>query len=117
MVRRHPHVFAGEPMKDWEEHKAEERGAGGLLAGIAKALPALVRAHKIQKRVATVGFYWNDVERVFEKLDKELAELRAALAQPDDRGAIADEIGDVLFTLVNLARHLMIDPEAALRWT
>ncbi|MBM3582945.1 MAG: nucleoside triphosphate pyrophosphohydrolase [Alphaproteobacteria bacterium] len=123
MIRRHPHVFGGARVADaaaqteaWEAHKRRERGARGALADVALGLPALMRAQKLQGRAARVGFDWDDADRVVLKLDEELGELREARASGDgDR--VEDEFGDVLFILVNLARHLKIDAEAALRRT
>ena len=127
MVRRHPHVFAAAPVgsaeaqsQAWEEHKAAERirkTAGrpaSALDGVALALPALSRAGKIQARAARVGFDWPAIEPVLGKIDEELAELRAELpaAAPE---RLEDELGDLLFAAVNLARHLKIDPEVALK--
>jgi MazG family protein len=124
MVRRHPHVFAGEDIADakqqsesWEAIKAAERRSNenvGVLAGIAAGLPALTRAHKLGKRAARVGFDWPGYAGVRHKLAEELAELDAAVAA-NDRAAIAAEMGDVLFSAVNACRHLEIDPEASLR--
>jgi ATP diphosphatase len=114
MVRRHPHVFGDGESPGWEALKAEERGAGGdrsALAGVALALPALKRAEKIQRRAARVGFDWPDPSGARAKIDEELAELEAA-ATAEERSA---ELGDLLFSVVNYARHLDIDPEAALR--
>lgn len=133
MVDRHPHVFgdatvasADAQTVSWEARKAAERAAkgdrarqpAGALDGIALALPALLRAEKIQKRAARVGFDWKETGPVIDKIEEELGELRAELAQ----GAIAqdrlvDELGDVLFAVANLARHVKVDPEAALRAT
>jgi ATP diphosphatase len=121
MVRRHPNVFADAPVASaadqsaaWEAAKAAERGDAGVLAGVALALPALMRAEKLTRRAARVGFDWPDAEAVLQKLDEEVAELRAELpgADPD---RLEDEIGDLLFVLANLARKLAVDPEAALR--
>ncbi|MBX3562092.1 MAG: nucleoside triphosphate pyrophosphohydrolase [Sphingomonas sp.] len=117
MERRHPHLFGqaaegGHHM--WEEIKAEERGAKvdrSALAGIALALPALKRAEKIQKRAARVGFDWPDAAGPRAKIDEELAEI----AQAESDAERAAEIGDLLFSAVNYARHLGVDPEAALR--
>ena len=124
MVRRHPHVFgdeaarqAGAHSEAWESQKAAERRAAsqhGVLAGIPAALPALIHAEKLTKRAARVGFDWPDAEAVLDKLDEEVAELRAELPDADpDR--LEDELGDMLFVLANLARKLKLDPEAALR--
>ena len=126
MVRRHPHVFGDEPTPDaaartrrWEAIKAAERAArndGGALDGVVRALPALSRALKLQRRAARVGFDWRAVEPVLDKLREELAELEVELDRPDAPPArVADEIGDLLFSCVNLARHVGADPEAALR--
>ena len=113
MESRHPHIFAGRGALDWERTKADERaakGAAGTLDGVALGLPALTRAEKLQKRAARVGFDWPDATGPRAKIDEELAEVEAAA--PDDR---EEEIGDLLFSVVNFARHLGVDPEAALR--
>ncbi len=114
MVRRHPHVFgetvvadADEVRRNWEAIKAKEKGRASVLDGVPGALPALTYAAKLSKRAASVGFDWPSLEPVLAKVDEELAELRA---EPS-----ADELGDVLFSIVNVARHLGHDPEAALR--
>jgi MazG family protein len=133
MVDRHPHVFgdlkianADAQTLSWEARKAAERAkkAGsaappsGALDGVARALPALMRAEKIQKRAARVGFDWTEIGPVIDKIEEELGELRAELAAGETDGArIADELGDVLFAVANLARHCKVDPEAALRST
>jgi nucleoside triphosphate diphosphatase len=133
MIRRHPHVFADAEINDveaqnvsWEEQKATERAekaertgaAPGLLDGIPLALPALSRAAKLQKRAARVGFDWPDLAPVLAKIDEELAEVTAEIEQdPRDPDRIEDEIGDLLFVVANLARHLAVDPETALRRT
>ena len=127
MVRRHPHVFGDGEIKDaqaqtraWEEHKAQERslknpdGAGeGLLEDIPVALPALVRARKLGKRAAQVGFDWADAEGVRAKVSEELQELDDELTAKDAEGA-EEELGDLLFALANLGRHLGLDAEQAL---
>lgn len=118
MVRRHPHVFGPEgSVADWEGIKASERSQGtddaSAVAGVALALPALLRAEKLQKRAARTGFDWPDPSGARAKIDEELAELEAA----NDADAREDELGDVLFSVVNWARKLGIDPEAALRRT
>jgi ATP diphosphatase len=115
MVRRHPHIF-GEAKESpgWEALKAEERDRHAdksALAHVALALPALKRAEKLQSRAARVGFDWPDVSGPRAKIDEELAEIEAT-ATPEERAA---ELGDLLFSVVNYARHLDIDPEAALR--
>lgn len=135
MIDRHPDIFppdtatpdnppparpadAAARTAAWEAAKARERAAtgAGTLDGIARALPALTRAVKLQSRAARVGFDWPATDDVLAKLHEELAELTAARATGDP-AAIADEFGDILFVLANLARHLRIDPEAALRST
>lgn len=126
MIRRHPHVFgdsvvrtAEEQTRNWEEVKAQERAAKAAtdhsaLDGVATALPALLRAQKIQSRAARVGFDWRAAEDVVPKIHEEMEEIREAVATGDpDR--IEDEVGDLLFAAVNLARKLDIDAEGALR--
>jgi nucleoside triphosphate diphosphatase len=122
MIRRHPHIFADgtaatseEVSASWEQIKRREQPAArGLLDGVALALPALVRAQKLGKRAAGVGFDWPALPAVRAKLDEEIAELDVAVA-----GGAAEqveaEVGDVLFTVVNLCRHLQVDAERALR--
>jgi MazG family protein len=131
MVDRHPHVFGNVKIDtaeaqtvSWEARKAAERAAreksepAGTLDGVARALPALLRAEKIQKRAARVGFDWKQTGPVIDKIEEELGELRAELAAGDvDQERLADELGDVLFAVANLARHCRVDPEAALRAT
>jgi ATP diphosphatase len=124
MVRRHPHVFGDATMRDaaaqtaaWEAQKSAERVARaetGALAGVPAGLPALTRAHKLTTRAARVGFDWPDAGAVLAKLDEEVAELRAELPEADP-GRLADEVGDLLFVLANLARKLDLDPEECLR--
>jgi ATP diphosphatase len=115
MVRRHPHIFSDQTdSPGWEALKASERAGRAdksAVAGVALALPALKRAEKIQSRAARVGFDWPDASGPRAKIDEELAELEAA-ATDAEREA---ELGDLLFSVVNLARHIGIDPEAALR--
>jgi ATP diphosphatase len=115
MIRRHPHIFGdAHETPGWEAMKAAERSDGedsSALAGVALALPALKRAEKLQKRAARVGFDWPDASGPRAKIEEELAELDAA-ASHEERSA---ELGDLLFSVVNYARHLGIDPEAALR--
>ena len=120
MVRRHPHVFGDAPILDrdaWEDGKAAERrirAEHGTLAGIPIDLPALLRAAKLCSRAARVGFDWPTPAQVLDKLDEELAELRAELDEADPV-RLQDEVGDVLFTAANLARKLGLDPEHCLR--
>ena len=124
MLRRHPHVFAGVAIADaeaqvhaWEAHKRKERGAtaGGMLDGIPLALPALMRADKLQKKASRAGFDWSDIRGVFDKVDEEMDELRAEIGSGMCREAIEDEAGDLLFAVVNLVRHAGVEPESALR--
>jgi nucleoside triphosphate diphosphatase len=128
MVRRHPHVFGdaaarppGAQAGAWEAQKTAERAARaetGTLAGVPAALPALTRALKLTARAARVGFDWPDAEAVLDKLDEEVAELRAELPAADapaNPERLADEMGDMLFVLANLARKLKLDPETCLR--
>ena len=138
LIRRHPHVFSAasdeapkldseQVVTQWEAIKRAERSteSDSILAGIPASLPSLLRAHQIQKRAARVGFDWETAEQVFEKLDEELEELQAAASrlpnaepsvqEPETNAAIEHELGDVLFTIVNVARFLQINPEDALR--
>jgi MazG family protein len=129
LVRRHPHVFAdasAETAEDvkvrWDEIKKQERAAkdgdtpGSILEGVPRSLPALVEADKIGNKVGKVGFEWPDVGGVIQKLQEEAAELAEARANENPEH-IEDEIGDLLFNVVNLARYLKVDPEQALRKT
>ena len=134
LIRRHPHVFGDEDARAagaakgfWEKEKAKEkvqRAADGrdvpdgLLDGIPAGLPALMRAHKLQAKASTVGFDWNDARLVLAKLKEEIGEIEAELDRTQtDREAMAGEIGDLLFAVVNLARHLNVDADQALRAT
>jgi ATP diphosphatase len=122
MIARHPHIFgdasrdktAEQQVADWEAMKAAERGRAGTLAGVALGLPALTRAVKLQARAARVGFDWPSTAEVVDKIAEEARELVAArdAASPAQQ---AEEFGDLMFAMANLARHLKIDPEAALR--
>ncbi|MBF0491308.1 MAG: nucleoside triphosphate pyrophosphohydrolase [Deltaproteobacteria bacterium] len=131
MKRRHPHVFANEKIKDseevsrrWEEIKTQEKIAkknnencekeSSILADIPKALPALQKAYKIGKKVATVGFDWPQIEGVIEKVEEEFQELKEALKNGQGMD-IQEELGDVFFTLANFARHLQLNPEEVLQ--
>jgi nucleoside triphosphate diphosphatase len=130
LVRRHPHIFgdveandAATVLKNWEQIKREEKGAAGakpqeasLLGDIPRSMPAMMEAGKLGSRAAKVGFDWPNADGLFAKLDEEIDELRSevdgAVTAP---AAIEEELGDLLFTVVNLARHLKVDPEQALR--
>lgn len=129
MIRRHPHVFgedrdgrsADEQTAAWEVMKAAERAKKAAadvppsaLDGVARALPALLRAEKLQKRAARTGFDWTETPPIFDKLEEEIAEVKEAMAS-GNAGAIEDEVGDLLFVVANLARRLSVDPEQALR--
>ena len=136
MERRHPHVFgdleaasADAVKSNWEYIKARERaekptkqtsdtGATSLLDDVPAALPGLSRAVKLQRRAAHVGFDWSEAAPIFAKLDEEIEELRREMRGPSaDKARLEDELGDVLFVIANLARHLGVDPEAAIRST
>jgi len=137
MVRRHPHVFGDVNANDtatvllnWEAMKAEERRAAGknernesLLDGVSSKAPALMEAHQLSTKAARVGFDWENVEDIFAKLEEEIGELREAIRTHTDSNNEADhtqvreEIGDLLFAVTNIARHLQVEPEAALKLT
>jgi tetrapyrrole methylase family protein / MazG family protein len=125
LVRRHPHVFsdvkadtADEVLGNWEKLKSREKGQAGerkgVLSGVPAALPALLKASRLQEKAARVGFDWRRTDDVFEKLEEEERELREAVARNDAK-EIEAEIGDLLFTVVNIARRLKINPEEALQ--
>jgi MazG family protein len=127
MIRRHPHVFGDDEQKTagavagrWEEIKAAEKAAKGvtpqsILDDVPLALPALSRAVKLQNRAARVGFDWPETRQVIDKLNEEMLELSEEIAKGGDPDRLEDEMGDLLFVYANLARHMQIDPEAALR--
>jgi MazG family protein len=129
MVRRHPHVFAGETaetagevLRNWEAIKQAERAARGQAAGdgsmldsVSKRLPATMEAFQLTTKAARVGFDWPDAAAVLAKLDEEVAELKQAVAEGKDAAAVNDEVGDLLFVAVNVARLLGADPESALK--
>ncbi len=118
LVERHPHVFGppGQPMPNWEEAKRAEKGRSSVMDGVPGGLPSLLYANKVQARAASVGFDWKDAAGAWLKIREELAELEAALAEGDAGSpAVNEELGDVLFSIVNVARHLGLDPETALR--
>jgi XTP/dITP diphosphohydrolase/ATP diphosphatase len=130
LIRRHPHIFgevkaddSATVLKNWEEIKREEKKSAGhgeqsLLEDVPRSMPAMMEAGKLGSRAAKVGFDWPDAEGLFAKLDEEIGELREELEHEEDRSAeIESELGDLLFTVMNLARHLKVDPEMALRST
>jgi MazG family protein len=141
MVRRHPHVFGDvtvrdneELLRNWEALKAEEKRAAGkdkettgasLLEGVSAKAPALMEAHQLTTKAARVGFDWQSVDDIFDKLHEEIDELRAAIrerveAGPDaeaEQQHVREEVGDLLFAVTNIARHLQVEPEAALKLT
>jgi len=138
MVRRHPHVFGSvqadnskEVLKNWEAIKAEEKRVtkkagsepahSSILAGVSTKTPALMEAHQISNKVARVGFDWTNIDEIFQKLQEEVDELRVAIEQHKqsrdeaDHARMREEIGDMLFVVTNIARHLSVEPEAALK--
>ncbi|HYR77794.1 MAG TPA: nucleoside triphosphate pyrophosphohydrolase [Pyrinomonadaceae bacterium] len=138
MVRRHPHVFgetkagdSAEVLRNWEAIKAEEKRAArqdatesanvSILDGVSTKAPALMEAHQISTKVARVGFDWTQIKDIFEKLQEEVDELRAAIETHEnskdeaDHAHVREEIGDLLFVVTNIARHLNVEPEAALK--
>jgi MazG family protein len=139
MVRRHPHVFgdaqaedAAEVLRNWEAIKAEEKRVAGkdkqikdssLLDGVSRKAPALMEAHQLSTKAARVGFDWQRIEDIFDKLHEEIDELRAAIQShtesetESDKGRVREELGDLLFAVTNIARHLQVEPEAALKST
>lgn len=136
MVRRHPHVFGDAQAKDaetvlrnWEAIKAEEKRVAGkdsqdesLLDGVSQKAPALMEAHQLSTKAARVGFDWQHLDDIFAKLHEEIDELRAAINQQTadaeaDRAQVREELGDLLFAVTNIARHLQVEPEAALKVT
>ncbi len=137
MVRRHPHVFgditandSATVLRNWEVMKAEERRASGkqedknsLLDGVSAKAPALMEAHQLSTKAARVGFDWQQIEDIFAKLEEEVGELRAAIQthsasnSEGDHTFVREEIGDLLFAVTNIARHLQVEPEAALKLT
>ena len=132
LIRRHPHVFgdaeaadSGAVLRNWEQIKREEKKAsagvrGSMLDDVPRNMPAMLEAGKLGSRAAKVGFDWPDSRGLFDKLQEEIAELKAEIAAAsgnESHAAMEGELGDILFTAVNLARHLNIDPESALRAT
>lgn len=137
MVRRHPHVFGdtlandtAAVLRNWEVMKAEERRAGGksereesLLDGVSSKAPALMEAHQLSTKAARVGFDWEKLEDIFAKLEEEIGELREAIKThgssntESDHARVREELGDLIFAITNIARHLKVEPEGALKLT
>jgi MazG family protein len=134
MVRRHPHVFAGESaadsaevLRNWEAIKAEEKRAAGrgdeaakdtsLLDGVSAKAPALMEAHQLTTKAARVGFDWQNVEQIFDKLHEEVDDADDASTDEARQARVREELGDLLFVVTNIARHLTVEPEAALKLT
>ncbi len=125
MRHRHPHVFgdarydtAEEVLGQWETRKKEEgKGRTSILEGVPSSMPALLRAHRLQSRAARAGFDWPHIDGALGKLEEELGEFREALKKPEDAEAVEDELGDIFFALVNVARFVDVNPEHALRKT
>jgi XTP/dITP diphosphohydrolase len=124
LVHRHPHIYGdvvaedeATVKKNWELLKLQEKGKKSILQGVPKSLPAIVKAYRIQEKVKQVGFDWEDIEEVWYKVEEELGELQLTIDDREGEERIADEFGDVMFALINYARFLNIDPEAALERT
>jgi ATP diphosphatase len=127
LVRRHPHIFADEVAdtaadvnRTWERVKQQERAGkvaqdDGLLADVPRFVPALVEARKLGSKAAKIGFDWPDTNGLFDKVQEEIAEVRAELTESPDASLVEEEIGDLFFVMTNLSRHLNVDPEQALR--
>lgn len=124
LVHRHPHIYGDVVAEDeetvkknWELLKLQEKGKKSVLQGVPKSLPALVKAFRIQEKVKQVGFEWEEIDEVWDKVEEELGELQMAIDDRESQDRITEEFGDVLFALINYARYLKIDPEAALERT
>jgi XTP/dITP diphosphohydrolase len=122
LINRHPHVFevsqdltVEQVKENWEKLKLKE-GRTSILGGVPKSLPALIKAHRIQDKAAHIGFQWDTIDGVWDKLNEELGELNQALETKVSED-IEEEIGDVLFSIINLARYAKVDPELALQRT
>lgn len=129
LIRRHPHVFADASLQSeaelsdaWETQKARERSVkrrghypASVMDGVAKALPELVRADKLQKRASRVGFDWPETPEIFFKIEEELGEVHDVLSRNEGKDRLEEELGDLLFAVVNLSRHMSVGPESALR--
>lgn len=124
LIHRHPHIYGDVEANDeetvkrnWEQLKLKEKGKTSILQGVPKSLPAMVKAYRIQEKVRQVGFDWETVEEVWEKVEEELGELQVSIDDREGNERISSEFGDVLFALINYARFIDIDPEAALEKT
>ena len=117
LINRHPHIFDNKDNKswqkgNWESEKQKEKKRDSILDGVPISLPALLKARRIQEKASSVGFDWNNIDRVIDKVDEEIKELKDAIS---NNNGIEEELGDVLFTIVNLSRHLEINPDKSLR--
>ncbi|MGH1337991.1 MAG: nucleoside triphosphate pyrophosphohydrolase [Aureispira sp.] len=124
LIHRHPHIYGDVEANDeetvkrnWEQLKLQEKGKTSILQGVPKSLPAMVKSYRIQEKVRQVGFDWETVEEVWEKVEEELGELQVSIDDREGNERISSEFGDVLFALINYARFIDIDPEAALEKT
>ena len=124
LIHRHPHIYGDVEANDeetvkrnWEQLKLKEKCKTSILQGVPKSLPAMVKAYRIQEKVRQVGFDWETVEEVWEKVEEELGELQVSIDDREGNERISSEFGDVLFALINYARFIDIDPEAALEKT
>ena len=124
LIHRHPHIYGDVKAEDeeavkrnWEQLKLEEKGKKSILQGVPKSLPAVVKAYRIQEKVRQVGFDWEDIDEVWEKVEEEMGELQISIDDRQEQEEVASEFGDVLFALINYARFINIDPEAALEKT
>lgn len=123
LIRRHPHIFSdvkventGEVLQNWEQIKMDEGGRTSVIDGVPRSLPALLKAHRMQDKASKIGFDWAHRDDVWKKVQEELEELRDAVARRDGRG-MEEEVGDLLFSLVNFSRFIHVNPEDALRRT
>lgn len=124
LIHRHPHIYGDVQAEDeetvkknWEQLKLKEKGKKSILQGVPKSLPAMVKSYRIQEKVRQVGFDWEEAEEVWEKVEEELGELQVSIDDREGNERISSEFGDVLFALINYARFIDIDPEAALEKT
>lgn len=124
LIHRHPHIYGDVEANDeetvkrnWEQLKLQEKGKESILQGVPKSLPAMVKSYRIQEKVRQVGFDWDNVDDVWEKVEEEMGELQIAIDDRQEQEEVAGEFGDVLFALINYARFINIDPEAALEMT